>query len=241
MIDPRTWSRERVEAWVADQGWYQSIPVADGLTTPGTTASVDRLRQLDLPDLTGKSVLDVGCNSGMYCFEAARCGASRVVGIDLSRRRLKQARTLSRILQLDVELLEMELARAKSLGRFDVVFCFAVLTETSDLISSLLTLKAVTRGVLYLELAVLDTGGRSPGHLFRRLVTRAAERALPDGIAGLRRTKNGWALMPSLRLIRRVMGDEMSVLDLGTSVRYRLLKLVRRGSTGEGADRGSEP
>lgn len=240
MSDPLGWSREQVEAWIASQDWYQTIPVADGLTTPGTTASEDRLSRLDLGELTGESVLDVGCNSGMYCFEAARRGASRVVGIDLSRQRLDQARTLARILRLDVEFLEMDLAEARSLGRFDVVFCFAVLTETTDLIGSLLALKALTRKILYLELAVVDAGGSSPGRVARRLVTRAAETVLTDGTAALRRTKTGWALAPSLRLIDRFMGHEMAVTDLGPSVRYRLLKVVRMKGPDEERERVSE-
>lgn len=33
-------------------------------------------------DLAGRSVLDIGCGSGIYCFEAALRGAARVVGVD---------------------------------------------------------------------------------------------------------------------------------------------------------------
>ena len=35
-------------------------------------------------DLSGLTVLDVGCGSGIYSFEAARRGAARVVGIDVA-------------------------------------------------------------------------------------------------------------------------------------------------------------
>ena len=39
--------------------------------------------QLDM-DLTGTTVLDIGCGSGIYCLEAVRRGAARVVGIDIA-------------------------------------------------------------------------------------------------------------------------------------------------------------
>lgn len=228
MSDPRTWSRQQVEDWIAAQDWYQTIPLGDGLATPGKTASEERLRRLPPLDFAGRSVLDVGCNSGMYCFEAARRGAARVVGVDVARHRLDQARTLAAILGLEVDFRDMDLGAARSLGEFDIVFCFAVLTEVSDLVGSLLALKALTRGSLFLELAVVDAGGRAPGLAARRLAARAAQTVLPDGLAALRRSKTGWSLSPSLRLIERVMGDEMEVRDLGPSLRYRLLELVRR-------------
>lgn len=44
-------------------------------------------------DLTGLSVLDVGCGSGIYSFEAARRGASRVVGIDVADDMISLARS----------------------------------------------------------------------------------------------------------------------------------------------------
>lgn len=38
----------------------------------------------EMPDLRGKSVLDLGCGSGRYIVEALHRGASRVVGVDFA-------------------------------------------------------------------------------------------------------------------------------------------------------------
>jgi tRNA (mo5U34)-methyltransferase len=43
-------------------------------------------------DLSGKSVLDIGCNGGFYSIEMARRGAARVLGIDSDEDYLAQAR-----------------------------------------------------------------------------------------------------------------------------------------------------
>ena len=44
-----------------------------------------------LPDLTGKSVIDLGCGYGENCREFARLGASTVVGVDISSKMLQVA------------------------------------------------------------------------------------------------------------------------------------------------------
>ncbi len=49
------------------------------------------LRSL-LPDLTGKTVLDLGCGFGHFCRFAAEQGATSVAGVDISQRMLDQAR-----------------------------------------------------------------------------------------------------------------------------------------------------
>ena len=36
------------------------------------------------PDLTGKTVLDIGCGYGENCTEFLRLGAAKVVGVDIS-------------------------------------------------------------------------------------------------------------------------------------------------------------
>jgi len=53
------------------------------------------------PDLSGRTVLDIGCGSGVYCFEAVHRGAKRVLGVDLSQGMIDLA--LHRMAQLDYE------------------------------------------------------------------------------------------------------------------------------------------
>ena len=49
-----------------------------------------------LPDLTGKSVLDLGCGYGHNCLDFISRGADRVVGIDISEKMLKIAKIESK-------------------------------------------------------------------------------------------------------------------------------------------------
>jgi SAM-dependent methyltransferase len=43
------------------------------------------------PDLSGKSVLDLGCGYGWHCKYAVECGAKQVLGIDLSEKMIREA------------------------------------------------------------------------------------------------------------------------------------------------------
>src|SRR6266540_1024626 len=54
-------------------------------------------------DLTGATVLDIGCNGGFYCLEMKRRGAARVLGLDVDERYLNQARFAAETLGLDIE------------------------------------------------------------------------------------------------------------------------------------------
>jgi len=58
---------------------YQSFPGA-----PGDSLTLDKLNTLSLPELKGRSFLDVGCNEGFFCGFARFLGAARSVGIDHS-------------------------------------------------------------------------------------------------------------------------------------------------------------
>jgi tRNA (mo5U34)-methyltransferase len=79
-------------------------------------------------DLTGRSVLDVGCNAGFYAIEMKRRGAARVVGVDSDERYLEQARLAAEITAADVEFRRMSVYQLPSLGeRFDVVLFMGVL------------------------------------------------------------------------------------------------------------------
>jgi tRNA (mo5U34)-methyltransferase len=72
--------------------WWHSIDLGNGVVTPGRMAALSGMdgrecmqrafNLLQLPDVAGKSVLDIGAWDGYYSFEAERRGASRVVALD---------------------------------------------------------------------------------------------------------------------------------------------------------------
>jgi tRNA (mo5U34)-methyltransferase len=82
-----------------------------------------------LPDVAGKSVLDIGCNAGFYAIEMKRRGAKRVVAIDSDERYLAQARFASETLGFDeIEFRRLDVYDVGAIGeRFDLVIFMGVL------------------------------------------------------------------------------------------------------------------
>src|SRR4051812_13520979 len=79
-------------------------------------------------DLSGKSVLDIGCNAGFYSIEMKRRGADRVVGIDSDERYLAQARFAAEVCGVDIDLRQLSVYDVAALGeKFDVVLFMGVL------------------------------------------------------------------------------------------------------------------
>ena len=79
-------------------------------------------------DLSGKTVLDVGCNAGFYSLEMKRRGASRVVGIDSDETYLQQARFAAEVCGAEIDFRRMSVYEVARLGeRFDLVIFMGVL------------------------------------------------------------------------------------------------------------------
>lgn len=79
-------------------------------------------------DLTGKTVLEIGCNAGFYAMEMKRRCAAQVIGIDHDETYLAQARFAAEIEGLDIEFRRLSVYDVATLGqRFDVVFFTGVL------------------------------------------------------------------------------------------------------------------
>jgi tRNA (mo5U34)-methyltransferase len=79
-------SKEQLEEMVRSVPyWWHAIDLGHGVVTPGHKSAehlAAEIQSLRLPDLRGKSVLDVGAWDGFYSFEAERRGARRVVALD---------------------------------------------------------------------------------------------------------------------------------------------------------------
>lgn len=79
-------------------------------------------------DLTGKTVLDIGCNAGFYSIEMKRRGAARVLGIDFDDAYLAQARFAAEVAETDIEFRKLSVYDVGALQeRFDVVLFMGVL------------------------------------------------------------------------------------------------------------------
>ncbi len=79
-------------------------------------------------DMSGKSVLDIGCNGGFYSLEMKRRGAARVLGIDTDTGYLNQARFAAEVTGLDVDFRQTAVWDVAQLGeKFDLVIFMGVL------------------------------------------------------------------------------------------------------------------
>lgn len=114
--------------------WFHNIDLRGVKTAPehflGDYPNVkfQRFARAIPEDLTGKTVLDIGCNAGFYSIEMKRRGAARVVGVDSDERYLAQARFAAEVSGAEIEFKNMSVYDIGSLGeRFDIVIFMGVL------------------------------------------------------------------------------------------------------------------
>jgi len=114
--------------------WFHNIDLGGVATAPdhflGNYPYVKWKKFADaLPaDLSGRTVLDIGCNAGFYSIEMKRRGADRVLGIDFDEAYLAQARFAAEVAEAEVEFREMSVYDVGALGeRFDIVLFMGVL------------------------------------------------------------------------------------------------------------------
>ena len=150
-------------------GKYQSFP-----GEPGASLSDQKLAAIRLPlDLTGKRVLDLGCNEGFFCLEAKRRGAKYVLGIDRNPKHIPAARQHAADLGLDIEFRHGDM-RDLPEGPFDIVIFLSAIhyiPDPADLLSRIRRILS-KRGRLILELGVVQGEGMSVGRALRGLDER---------------------------------------------------------------------
>jgi tRNA (mo5U34)-methyltransferase len=130
-----TLTTHEIESKVKALGkWFHNIDLKGVKTAPdhflGDYPSVKfrGFRHAIPEDLTGKSVLDIGCNAGFYSIEMKKRGAARVLAIDSDEDYLKQARFAASVNEMSIEFRKMNVYEVPQLReKFDVVIFMGVL------------------------------------------------------------------------------------------------------------------
>jgi tRNA (mo5U34)-methyltransferase len=125
----------QIEERVRELGpWFHNLDLKGVKTAPGhflgdyPSVKWRNFAHAIPADLSGRTVLDVGCNAGFYSLEMKRRGAARVVGIDSDELYLGQARFAAQVEGLEVEYRNLSVYEVASLGeRFDFVIFMGVL------------------------------------------------------------------------------------------------------------------
>src|SRR5215216_7678303 len=114
MMEAGTLSPDEIRERVQDLGpWFHNLGLNGVRTAPDhflgdyPTVKWRNFAHAIPADMTGKTVLDIGCNAGFYSMEMKRRGASRVVGIDSEEKYLAQARFAAEVSGVEVEFRQM--------------------------------------------------------------------------------------------------------------------------------------
>lgn len=142
------------------QPWFHNLHLPGGLQTapdhPFGDFPTFKWKQIapHIPeDLSGWSVLDIGCNAGFYTLQFAARGAS-VTAIDLDPHYLRQARWAAAQMQMEhrIEFRQMQLYElARESERYDLVWFMGVLYHLRHPLLALDIARRKTRRLMVLQ------------------------------------------------------------------------------------------
>ncbi len=177
--------RNSLIAEIDQHHWYQRIDLGGGVFTPGETedATEAKFAMMNLPeDMSGMSVLDIGCNEGFFAFEAERRGAADVLALDKSREAAAKFDLVKRALDSKVEFRRIELTKLKptACGPFDLVFFLSVFHHLRHPMVVLDHIAKLTSGYAIMEFVeAVPNDGTAPSALVRKLSKQGHLHILP--------------------------------------------------------------
>jgi tRNA (mo5U34)-methyltransferase len=157
----RKMRKDEIKSRVAEvRNWYHKIDLGHGVVTPGYSHSWE-FDRLNLPDLSGRSVLDVGCWDGFFSFECEKRGAEKVLATDHvawtyadGMRGFLNAREIlgSEIEYKDIDVFDIS---PETVGTWDIVLFLGVLYHLKNPMLALERLARVTKSLLVVESHIL--------------------------------------------------------------------------------------
>ncbi len=126
-------------------------------TASGESYTESKLAAIQLPPLSGKRFLDLGCNAGFYCGKALEYGATRVLGIDIDPKVIQLARNS----HPGAEFSDKGWDRFPD-ETFDIIICLSAIHYAADFYSFAANIHSHLSddGVFILEGGLLDPEGQ---------------------------------------------------------------------------------
>ena len=202
--------RHKLIKQIEDLGpWFHNFEIAGGVWTnpdgdgPGFDYPAGRWGAIAdlLPEVSGKSCLDVACSSGFFSLKLKELGAERVVGVDDGEqpKAIEQARFAAARMGLDIRFETLSVYDLGKLNdQFDLVLCMGLFYHLRHPLLALEKLRSVCRGEL----------------IFQTITTRHSTSGVaelkPDDLAhiDLRSPLLTHESFPAVRFIEGAMGQD---------------------------------
>jgi 2-polyprenyl-3-methyl-5-hydroxy-6-metoxy-1,4-benzoquinol methylase len=119
------------------ENWLNYLSATD--QTQFAEAQVDLAKLLATDDLTGKTVLDIGCGSGIHSLAALKMGATAVTSIDLDHHSVMAAEQVRHLTPISPSLWHIAQGSIldsdflNQLPQSDIVYSWGVLHHTGDM------------------------------------------------------------------------------------------------------------
>ncbi len=194
--------------------WHHIMRFPHGIVSPGAYDPRELFSFLELPDLKGKRVLDVGTRDWFFAFECERLGAE-VIAVDYSDMELTGFGGAKRIYGSQVEYLRANIydLGPEQVGTFDVVLFLGVLYHLRHPLLALDRLRRLCRELLIVESLVCDArvftsfeSGRPLAELAPRLSDVPLAQFLPVGQFHADAT-NKW--VPNLACLQALLQESL--------------------------------
>ncbi len=159
-------SKTRSATRGSSRGWTRALNAAKRIVRFGTSESSaakftngsDRSPTLKFleADLSGKSLLDIGCAYGFFCFEAEKRNAARVVGTELKQHRFIGSNVIKEIYGKRTEFLLQDIFSQPLDESFDVVLLLNVIHHLPEPIKALRLTAGYCKEKLIIEFPTLS-------------------------------------------------------------------------------------
>jgi SAM-dependent methyltransferase len=145
-------TKEEIERFVKETKFrgYQGLTLPYDIKIPGKDLSYV-IKDIFPESLSGKSVLDIGCDYGFFLYEALYRGAARVIGVEADLERFNIAKEIARIKSENVEILFGDIMKIPLEEKFDIVLFLNVLHHISEPIAIMKKLASLCRGTIIVE------------------------------------------------------------------------------------------